>query len=196
MASQLADLLLEARKLAPLRRLGKGVDVRPDSVQPVSGEAANDSRRSIVAVAGAEPPGLTAGLVPKGGERGKAPAAELAEDERLVTLRVGVAVRAPQPCRALGELLDPVAPADGIVRPEIHVEVGDIALDVEVRRLGGLARRVVDHESRRVEALQPVVGTPQPLPVAALVAEPRAPVLVDDRPDDDRRMAADRLDHA
>ena len=74
----------------------------------------------------------------------------------------------------------------------VEVVVGDVRLDVEARR----ERRVVDHEAGRVVGLEPREGALQPVAVVGIVDEVDAPVLVDDRPDDDRRMVAVPVDDA
>ena len=72
----------------------------------------------------------------------------------------------------------------------VEMVVGDVRLDVEARR----ERRIVDHEPGRIIALEPGEGLLQPLAVVGVMDEVDAPVLVDDRPDDDRRVVAVAVD--
>ena len=74
----------------------------------------------------------------------------------------------------------------------VEMVVGDVRLDVEARR----ERRIVDHEPGRIIALEPGEGLLQPLAVVGVMDEVDAPVLVDDRPDDDRRVVAVAVDDA
>ena len=124
------------------------------------------------------------------------PGSELRQDQRLVAALLRVAVRAPQPARPISEVRDAVAPRVGVVGGEVvDVEVREVRPDVEVLAARAPAGGVVDDQPVRVEPAQVVVRGREPPPLVGRVPQVGAPVLVDDRPGDDRRVVAERGHH-
>src|SRR5688572_25250751 len=134
LSPKLADLVLERLELVPLGGICHLPDRRPNLVEAHALEALGHATRTEIAAAGPVPPRRAPGFIHKPLRAGDAPAPELAQDERFVALLGGVTVGAPQPRRPPGELLDPLSPSTSVVgRCEVHVEVGEVAADVEVR---------------------------------------------------------------
>src|SRR6185437_15277100 len=185
------DLEFESAVLLPLRRLDEAVEATEDAVEAAGAKAVLDAVRvhNSVApiVAGLEPPRLASGCVPQPGGVGQAPIAEFRADDGLVGAAPGIAMRAVRPIGAGGEAVDEAFPGAAMIGDGgVVVEVLKVRFDVEVRRAG----RVVDDEPRRIERLQPMIGSAEPGTVLGIMGEVGAPILVDDGPTNDRRMAA------
>ena len=191
------DLVLERAELLPLGRDDEAAQVPEHAVEAPIGEAVLDPMGIHDALApvvpGLEPPGLLAVAVPQILRIGQAPVAEFRAHERLAPGDHRVAVGRVEPGGARRELVHEPVPVFAMVRDGgVEVVVGDVRFHMEARR----QRRVVDDEAQGVVGLQPGEGALQPVAMVGIVDEVDAPILIDDRPDDDRRVIHVAVDDA
>ncbi len=191
------DLVFERAELLPLRRHHEAPQVSEDPVEAPVGKAVLDSvgvhHALAPVVTRLEPPRLFAALVAQVLRIGQAPIAEFRAHERLVAGDDRVAEGRVEPRGAGREFVDELVPFVAMVgNCRVEMIIRDVRLDVKARR----ERGIVDHETRRVIGLQPGEGALEPFAMIRVVDEVDAPVLVDDRPDDDRRMVDVAVDDA
>ena len=92
-----------------------------------------------------------------------------------------------------GHALHEIIPFGTAVRMRlVKMVVGQIAFYMETESVG----RVVHHQTRGIQRLQPMVHFLQPGAMIAIFHQIGAPIFVDDGPDDDRWMIPIAGDHA
>ena len=142
-------------------------------------------------VTGLEPPWILAMLFQQIGI-GQTPVAEFTDDQRQVRSAIVGIVVSPGPVGATGKIGDPFVPVVGVIGDGAVVMV---VLDVAGHMQIGVTGRVVDDQARRVDLLGPGGEVGQPAAMLGIVDQVGTPVLVDQRPGDDRWMVPVASDH-